>query len=73
MGLFDSLQGKWAETTQNIQTGRFDTQIGEVDRKLKEQTLAIGSLYLEKHREDYEAEFTPYMEAIRKLEEEKRF
>lgn len=71
MGLLDNLQGKWVETTQNIQGGRFDARIADTEKQITEQLTAMGRIYLEKHREDAEEEFATCIETIKKLEEEK--
>ena len=73
MGLFDTIK----ENTNLVRggssqpTGKFDQQIEMVEGEIRDVLIRIGTVYLEKHREDCEPEYRGFIDLIKNLEEQK--
>ena len=73
MGLFDTIKENTnlvrGESSQSA--GKFDQQIEAVEGQIREALIQIGTVYLEKHREDCEPEYGEFINQIKALEEQK--
>lgn len=73
MGLFDTIK----ENTNLVRggssqpAGKFDQQIEAVEGKIRETLIRIGTVYLEKHREDCEPEYKGFIQQVKDLEDQK--
>lgn len=68
MGLLNSLQIKPKEGARGTE---FDEQIKIIEGKIRDQLVALGTIYMELHREDYESACERPVIEIRTLEQEK--